>query len=83
MKLNSVKPNPGAIKAKKRVGRGPGSGTSRPPTTSSKPSEKKSEPRTRPAGCRANLFRFFFTFRFAIRKYHAPNLFLVFLRFYT
>ena len=27
MKLNSVKPNPGAIKAKKRVGRGPGSGT--------------------------------------------------------
>lgn len=26
MKLNSVKPNPGAIKAKKRVGRGPGSG---------------------------------------------------------
>ena len=27
MKLNSVKPNPNAIKAKKRVGRGPGSGT--------------------------------------------------------
>lgn len=27
MKLNSVKPNPGAVKAKKRVGRGPGSGT--------------------------------------------------------
>ena len=26
MKLNSVKPNPGATKAKKRVGRGPGSG---------------------------------------------------------
>ena len=27
MKLNSVKPNPGATKNRKRVGRGPGSGT--------------------------------------------------------
>ncbi len=27
MKLNTVKPNPNAIKARKRVGRGPGSGT--------------------------------------------------------